>query len=55
MAIDHLSLSTTPIILRNNDDEVSQGTGFLFLRESENEQAYMDASIRASRLSMVSA
>lgn len=39
MAIDHLSLSTTPIILRNNDDVVSQGTGFLFLRERENEQA----------------
>lgn len=38
MAIDYLSLSTTPIILRNNDTVVSQGTGFLFLRERENEQ-----------------
>ncbi|MGM0913867.1 MAG: S1 family peptidase [Pseudomonadota bacterium] len=38
MTIDHLSLSTTPIILRNNDDIVSQGTGFLFLRELEGGQ-----------------
>lgn len=38
MAIDHLSLSTTPIFLKNNDAIVSQGTGFIYVRERENEQ-----------------
>lgn len=38
MTIDHLSLSTTPIILRNNDAVVSQGTGFFYVRERENEK-----------------
>ncbi len=38
MPIDHLSFSTTPIILRNNDDIVSQGTGFFYIRETEGQQ-----------------
>ena len=38
MAIDHLSLSTTPIVLRKGQDVVSQGTGFFFGRIRDNEQ-----------------
>lgn len=34
--IDHLSLSTTPIFLRNKDELISQGTGFYFVYEKEN-------------------
>ena len=38
MAIDHISLSTTPVILRNGGAVVSQGTGFFYVRKRENEQ-----------------
>lgn len=38
MNIDHLSLTTTPVILRNGGTVVSQGTGFYFISGDENQQ-----------------
>lgn len=36
--VDYLSLCTTPIILLKDDVEVSQGTGFFYLRKVQDEQ-----------------
>lgn len=35
MKIDHLSLSTTPIFLLDNDKIVSQGTGFYYVHQED--------------------
>jgi Trypsin-like peptidase domain len=38
MSVEHLSLVTTPIILRSGDNPVSQGTGFLFIKQYSEKQ-----------------
>jgi hypothetical protein len=38
MAIDHLSLATTPIILLKGDTELSQGTGFFYTQKFGEKQ-----------------
>lgn len=35
--VDHLSLSTTPVVLLKGDQPVSQGTGFYFARTAEHQ------------------
>lgn len=37
MAVEHLSLITTPVILLNGEREVSQGTGFYFAKKVQEE------------------
>ncbi|TYO95747.1 trypsin-like peptidase [Geothermobacter ehrlichii] len=38
MIIDHISLSTTPIFLRQGEQVVSQGTGFYFVKKNDENQ-----------------
>ncbi|MEX2411022.1 MAG: serine protease [Candidatus Paceibacterota bacterium] len=38
MDLDHISLSTTPIWLHDDDKTVSQGTGFFYVQEVEEKQ-----------------
>src|SRR5712691_1347710 len=38
MPVDHLSLSTTPVVLLKADVEVSQGTGFYYVGKFEDKQ-----------------
>jgi len=38
MPIDHLSLSTTPVVLLRGDEEVSQGTGFYYVGKFGDQQ-----------------
>lgn len=37
MEVEHLSLITTPVILLNGEQEVSQGTGFYFVKKVQEE------------------
>jgi hypothetical protein len=42
MAVDHLSLATSPVILFRGDTQVSQGTGFFYAKKSgDQEQLYL--------------
>jgi len=38
MAVDHLSLATTPVVLLKGDNEVSQGTGFFYMQAFGDKQ-----------------